>query len=269
VQSKGVAQDRIAQGISAVKRPPVRPKKGFGGFEAGTSRRRRDALCARRTMKLSRPVSHVIFDLDGVLLDTERLYTQATQAVLDAFGKRFTWAAKQHMMGRSEIVSAQILVDWFKIPISVDEYIERRNVVLYELIGSSEPLEGAPEFVALLAAQEVPMAIATSSRRPIFKRKTSHHEWLEPITEIVCGDDPEVGAFKPAPDIFLVTAQRLGVAPERCVVFEDSPAGVAAGVAAGMQVIAVADPSLDARVFDKAAFVIRGYDELRLEDLGF
>jgi pseudouridine-5'-monophosphatase len=220
-------------------------------------------------MKLSKPVSHVIFDLDGVLLDTERLYTQATQAVLDTFGKRYTWEAKQHMMGRSELVSAQILIDWFEIPLSPSEYLERRNEVLYRLIDDCEPLEGAPELVALLDQQQVPMAVATSSRRVVFERKTARHDWLEPIGEIVCGDDPEVGAFKPAPDIFLVAAKRLGAEPSRCVVFEDSPAGMAAGVAAGMQVVAVADPSLEASVFDGAEFVVRGYDELRLEDLGF
>ncbi len=220
-------------------------------------------------MKLSRPVSHVIFDLDGVLLDTERLYTQATQAVLDEFGKRYTWEAKQHMMGRSELTSAQILIEWFGIPLDPDEYLGRRNAVLYQLIGSCEPLEGAPELVALLAAQDVPMAIATSSRRAIFEQKTDHHrEWLAPIGQIVCGDDTEVGAFKPAPDIFLVAARRLGAAPPQCLVFEDSPAGVEAGIAAQMQVVAVADPSLDASIFSGAAFVIRGYDELHLADLG-
>jgi len=220
-------------------------------------------------MKLSRPVTHVIFDLDGVLLDTEPLYTQATQAVLDEFGKRFTWEVKQHMMGRSDIVSAEILIDWFDLPISADDYLGRRNRVLDRLIAECAPVEGAPELVALLTQQRVPMAIATSSRRAVFQLKRVQHEWLDAVDAIVCGDDPEVGAFKPAPDIFLVAARRFGVEPARCVVFEDSPAGVAAGASAGMQVVAVVDPMLDANLFDNAAFVIRGYDELRLEDLGF
>jgi len=219
-------------------------------------------------MKLSRPVTHVIFDLDGVLLDTEPLYTQATQAVLDGFDKRFTWKVKQHMMGRSDIVSAEILIDWFSLPISVDEYLARRDRLLHRLIADCEPIEGATELVALLAQQRVPMAIATSSRRSVFELKRCQHEWLDVVSTVVCGDDPEVGAFKPAPDIFLVAARRLGADPKRCVVFEDSPAGVAAGASAGMQVVAVADPSLDAGLFDGAEFVVRGYDELRLEDLG-
>jgi pseudouridine-5'-monophosphatase len=86
---------------------------------------------------------------------------------------------------------------------------------------------------------------------------------------VVCGDDPRIGELKPAPDIFLVTAAALGVAPEQCVVFEDSPAGVQAALAAGMQVVALPDAHLDRARFSRAQLVIGGYEELRPEDLGF
>lgn len=221
-------------------------------------------------MKLSRPVTHVLFDLDGVLLDTERLYTIAAQRVLEPEGIRYDWSLKLELMGRAALESARILVERTGTRLDPEEYLRRRDAELRRLLPGAEPIEGAPEWMRLLAQQEVPMAIATSTGGALFEEKrAAHGDWLGLARVVVCGDDPELQRPKPAPDIFLLAARRLGAEPSRCVVFEDSPAGVAAGAAAGMQVVALVDPGVTLERYTVAEFVVRGYDELRLEDLGF
>jgi len=219
-------------------------------------------------MKLSRRPTHVIFDLDGVLLDTERLYTAAAQAVVGRYGKRYGWDEKLELMGRAELEAARILVDRLDLPLSPAEYVTERGAELARLVATSEPIAGAPELVEQLAQRGVPCAVATSSSRPWFERKTRHHPWLRRIPVVVCGDDPEVRRLKPDPSIFLVAARRLDVAPERCLVFEDSPAGVRAAVAAGMQVVALLDPNVPVERVPGADLYARGYAELGLEGLG-
>lgn len=214
-----------------------------------------------------RPFSHVIFDLDGVLLDTEPLYTEVTQRIVSDYGKRFEWSLKREMMGRNSLDAAEHLVRSLELPISAAEFLTRSVPMLESLFSSSVELAGARQLVAKLAEHGVPMAIATSSSRRLFALKSGHHDWFGAFSAVVCGDDPRIKALKPAPDIFLVAAEELGAPPELCLVFEDSIAGVEAALAAGMQVIAVPDPNNDAERFARAQRVIRGHAELDVAEL--
>jgi pseudouridine-5'-monophosphatase len=113
------------------------------------------------------------------------------------------------------------------------------------------------------------MAVATSTATKLLDPKLdSHRAWFSIFSAIVCGDDPRVLAGKPAPDIFLVAASELGADPESCVVFEDSPAGVVAALAAGMQVVALPDPHMDPSRYAGAHFVASGFAECRWSDFG-
>ncbi len=219
-------------------------------------------------MKLSRFPTHVVFDLDGVLLDTERLYTAAAQAVVGRYGKRYGWEEKLELMGRAEFEAARLLVDRLGLPLTPAEYVAERGAELARLVTASEPVAGAPELVEQLERRGVPRAVATSSSRPWFELKTRHHAWFRHFPVVVCGDDPEVPRLKPDPSIFLVAARRLGAMPERCLVFEDSPAGVRAAVAAGMQVVALLDPNVPETAVPAADLYVRSFAELALEDLG-
>jgi len=218
-------------------------------------------------MKLARRPTHVIFDLDGVLLDTERLYSMAAQTVLARYGKRYSWEDKLELMGRAELDSARRLVDRLDLPLTPAEYVAERGAELARLVTTSEPIAGAPELVARLGSRGVPCAVATSSSRSWFELKTGHHAWFQRFSVVVCGDDPEVPRLKPDPAIFLVAARRLGAPPEQCLVFEDSPAGVQAAVAAGMQVVALLDPHVRVEAVPGAHLYVRSYDELGLVDL--
>lgn len=213
-------------------------------------------------------MSHVIFDLDGVLLDTEPLYTEATRRIVEPYGKVFDWSIKGEMMGRASLESARYLIAALDLPISAEEYLARRRPILEELFATAGEIPGAQALVRALHARGVPLALATSSERSLCALKIAPHGWFSLFQSVVCGDDPGVERLKPAPDIFLAAARALGAAPEQCVVFEDSLAGVEAARAANMQVIALPDPNMDRRRFENADLVVGSYDELRLDDLG-
>jgi pseudouridine-5'-monophosphatase len=204
----------------------------------------------------------VLFDLDGVLLDTERLYTQATQSVVGRFGKTFTWDVKKLAMGRDASVSARIVLDRLDVPISTEDFLAERNAVLIELLAECRAMEGAEAFVRQLRAAGVRMAVATSSDRDFYELKTRPHAWFDLFDAVVCGDDVRVKAKKPAPDIFLVAARELGAAPEQCLVFEDSPAGVEAATGAGMRVVAIPDPGAGVELFTQAHRIVQSWAEV-------
>lgn len=205
----------------------------------------------------------MLFDLDGVLLDTEPIYTLATQAVLDRYGARFEWSLKRDMLGRSDIEGAELLVARLGLPISAGEYLALYEPELDQLFARVPAMPGAEALVAALAARSVKMAVGTSSRQRLFRLKSRPHDWFSRFAEVVCGDDPEVTAFKPAPDIFLTAAARLGVAPCECVVIEDSPAGVMAARRAGMRVIALPDPALEDGALGDADLIARSHDDVQ------
>ncbi len=219
-------------------------------------------------VKLKRPVSHVIFDLDGVLLDSEPLYTEATNRVVAPYGKVFDWSIKGDIIGKHPLEGAKHVVRSLELPFSPEEYLKLRRPLIEALFPDVTEIPGARRFVEALRARGVPMAVATSSERALYELKVTRHDWFGLFSVIVCGDDPRILALKPAPDVFLITASDLKVVPEHCLVFEDSLAGVSAARTAGMQVIAMPDPAMDRSRYVEADLVIGGYDELVPADIG-
>jgi len=209
----------------------------------------------------------VIFDLDGVLLDTEELYTRATQEIVGRYGKTYDWSLKQHIIGRDARIGARRLMEALEIPLSADEYLELQRPILEALFATSPVMPGAEAFVRELAGLGIPMAVATSTERPLYEIKVRSHAWFSFFRAVVCGDDPNVFARKPAPDIFLQAARALGGVPEHCVVIEDSPAGIEAALAARMRVIAMPHPALGAEACAGAHRVVSGWAEISAADL--
>jgi len=219
-------------------------------------------------VKLHPPVENVIFDMDGVLLDTEPIYTEVTNRITSRYGKVFDWSVKADMLGRPAMDSAEYLIEKMRLPIRPEDYLSERTPMLEALLAKAGAIPGAEAFTRELHRRGVPIAVATSTDLRLFGVKTSgHRDWFSIFTAIVCGDDPRVRRGKPAPDIFLAAAESLGVEPSSCVVVEDSPLGVAAALAAGMRVIGFPDPRMDPGRFADAHFVVTSYDQLRLLDL--
>lgn len=214
---------------------------------------------------LADSVDAVLFDMDGVLLDTEALYTRATKEVLGNRADDFTWDVKKTMMGCSPIEAATILIEKLELPMSAQQYLELKKPVLLSLFPQCEARPGARELVEYLSRTEVKLAVATSSDRRYFESKTERHDWFEHFEVVVCGSDPEVGAHKPAPDIFLVAAEKLGVDPAHCAIFEDSIAGIIAAQRSGAKtIVALPDARMDRSEIRGADWVLDGFEQILL-----
>jgi len=206
---------------------------------------------------MSPNISCLIYDMDGLLLDTEGIYTEVTQQIVGEYGKVFDWSIKKKIIGRRSIQAAEIIVESLDLPISPQDYLDSRKDVLLEKFKDTAALPGAKEMTTHFFKLGIPQALATSSSSPMFEAKfEKHKKWFSQFSQIVRGDDPELKEGKPAPDIFLLAANRLGVDPAECLVFEDAPTGTEAALAAGMSVVVVPDPNMDHSHYKNATQII-------------
>jgi pseudouridine-5'-monophosphatase len=193
-----------------------------------------------------KPITHLIYDMDGLLLDTESFHEQVNREIAQRYGKSFDPSIKLKIAGRPTLDSARILVELLELPLTPETFLEERKQLLYPLYPQAQPLPGAIFLTKHFYQRHIPQAIATSSSSHHFQLKTiNHQEWIKLFDCIVLGDDPAITKGKPEPDIFLLTAQRLQAHPEKCLVFEDSPAGVQAAKQAGMSVVAIPHSDFD------------------------
>ena len=215
------------------------------------------------------PIKAVIFDMDGLLLDTEGIYSEVTQIVVERYGRTYDWSIKQHIIGRGAQDLAEYIVKALDLPITWQEFLKAREPLMAGYFSKALAMPGAEALVRHLKAHNIPIAVGTSSTSSGFGHKTTlHREWFALFDTIVTADDPEVGAAKPAPDIFLTAARRLGVAPQDCLVFEDSPFGVTAAKAANMTAIAVPDAAMPDSKYHHADLIIRQLPEFDLGAYG-
>ncbi|MFL2738908.1 MAG: HAD family hydrolase [Deltaproteobacteria bacterium] len=202
-------------------------------------------------------ISCIIYDMDGLLLDTEGIYTEVTQDIVSEYGKVFDWSIKKKIIGRRSIDAAKIIVESLDLPITPQDYLNSRKDVLLERFRDTKALPGAKALTKHFNQRGIPQAIATSSSSPIFEAKyEKHKKWFSQFEQIIRGDDPQLKEGKPAPDIFLLAAKRIGVAAEKCLVFEDAPSGTEAALAAGMSVVVVPDPNMDHKFYKNASQII-------------
>lgn len=150
------------------------------------------------------------------------------------------------MMGQNAHDASHILVNFFNLPITPEEFVRLGNLGHERLFPLCPLLPGVAELVKHLKACNIPIAIATSSHKAAFLLKIQNHKDFFDLFEgcIVCGDDPRVLKGKPNPDIFLEAGKLIDALPCTTLVFEDSPSGMMAGIAAKMHVIAIPDREL-------------------------
>lgn len=180
----------------------------------------------------------LIFDMDGVVVESEPLHLIAYQRILSSFNIPYAAEDNREFLGRKDIVIASVLIERHSIPHSPHSFVEAKENILFELLktqGMARP--GLSEILNSAKKLGLPMAIASSATMPTIQLVVDTLGIREYFQTLTSGD--EVANGKPAPDVFLLAAKRLGVEPADCLVIEDTLNGVLAAKAAGMKCIAI------------------------------
>ncbi|MGO1243777.1 MAG: beta-phosphoglucomutase [Sphingobacterium sp.] len=193
------------------------------------------------TTSLIKQADAVIFDLDGVLVDTAVFHFKAWQRLAKSFGFNFTTADNEQLKGISRMDSLDLIINWAKLqPTSLERlaYAEQKNIWYLELVEQmtkGEVLPGCIELLDYLRRSGKKVALGSASKNAkLILNKTGIIDYFDAIV-----DGNAVTHSKPDPEVFLLGARQLGVVPEKCLVFEDAQAGIQAAKSAGMNVIAV------------------------------
>ncbi|PHH87210.1 hypothetical protein CDD83_9177 [Cordyceps sp. RAO-2017] len=224
------------------------------------------------------PVRACLFDMDGLLLDTEDLYTLCINMVLEKYGRpKLPWSLKAKLQGRPGPQANKLLQDWAQLPIGQEEYLGMLTELQQKIFPTTKPLPGVVDLLGALdrataSGGPVHVALATSSHSGNFKVKTAHLAdvfSVFPPERRVLGDDARLrpGRGKPLPDIFLLALRTINdslpegeapIRPDECLVFEDSVPGVEAGRRAGMRVVWCPHPMLKAEYTGREEEVLAG-----------
>lgn len=180
----------------------------------------------------------VVFDMDGVLIDSEPLHYQALHEVLAAEGHNWTEQDNERLLGTTVPDTFRIIGDTIPLENPPEAYIETYEaMVLGILEGELQAAPGVASLLEALKERRMPLAVASSSRRSWVDATLRSLEIRDYFSSVITGDDVENG--KPAPDIYLLTAETLGFSPAACCAIEDAPNGILAAKRAGMRVVAV------------------------------
>jgi HAD superfamily hydrolase (TIGR01509 family) len=192
-------------------------------------------------MKMNSDFKAVIFDLDGLVLDTETISFLGWKKAMADFGYCLNDSTYHKIIGLNIPDMQQVFYDAFGADFPLEKICRNRLSYIYDHIDSHgiKIKPGLCEILDFLDKAEILKAVATSSSAESAKRKLTVTALLDRFDYLVCGDQIQNG--KPAPDIFLDAAEHLKVQPQDCLVFEDSENGVRAANAAGMTVIMVPD----------------------------
>lgn len=208
----------------------------------------------------------VIFDMDGVLVDTEPIYIDINQRLYRELGIDVSPEEQLTFIGTSAARTWGILRERFSLPQPVEELIAlEREAEYHELKNRTNlsPIEGITPLINGLKARSVSTALASSSPKKIIELILSKAGLESYFDIVVSGEDLTRG--KPAPDIFLIVARKLGKDPQNCIVIEDSPHGITAAKAAGMVCIGYRNPNSGDHNLSQADVIISDFSKKNRE----
>lgn len=237
-------------------------------------------------------VTHVIFDLDGLLVDSEMRFANAIAILLKRFGKilwilnldsnfcystgipEYSQELQEKILGMEVARGIEEIIRVTKIPISVAEFMVMEREIYMEEMLKVQLMPGVKRLVEHFSKHNIPMAIATGSTKESYEIKVKNYQDLFESGKyfrhiVFTRDDKEVKRPKPAPDVYRITASRFvpAVEPENCLVFEDSSIGVDGARAAGMQCIMVPDKRFACKQ-KNATLILSSLEEFQPELFG-
>jgi pseudouridine-5'-monophosphatase len=188
------------------------------------------------------PIKAVIFDNDGTLMDTEWAYSWVHEQLT---GHKLDWDLKPRLMSKNALETCQIMVEYYHMDITPEELVVKRTELVSQCWKDIRLLPGALELVTELEKRNIPLCIATSSRKTQFEKKAANvRDFVARFHHVITGSDITKG--KPDPEIFLTALSKFeGVRPEEALVFEDAPIGAKGATNAGMPVVLVPDKEMN------------------------
>ena len=188
-------------------------------------------------------IQAAIFDLDGLMVDSEPISHQAWLQVLAPYGAGLSEQQYQRLIGIHLERSSAIVAQWTGVPLTPPMLAERHDETILNLFAAGlEPMPGLLALIEALQGHGLALGVASNSLTHYVEQALQAVGLRAHFGSLVGVD--QVANGKPAPDVFLAAAAGLGVAPERCLAFEDSPIGAQAAVAAGMRCLAIPSAAL-------------------------
>lgn len=208
----------------------------------------------------------VALDMDGLLFDTERLYWEVSDTVLQRRGQRYSKELQQRMMGRIGIAAIEQMVDFHSLSDSAEQLLEESDVLFAQMLSQGvQQMPGVGQWIKLLQDLNLPFGVATSSRRKFVDVIFGRIPWRDSLAFMLTGDDVTRG--KPDPEMYTLAAKKLSIEPAQMLVLEDSSNGCAAAVAAGAFTVAVPSEHTRDQSFDGANLIAESLSDVRLWDI--
>ncbi len=202
----------------------------------------------------------VCFDLDGLMFNTEHVFYESAEVLLQRRGLAMSRGAMDAMLGRRPLESFQALIDYLNLKEGPAELLAESRVIFHGLLDTKlQPMPGLFELLALIESVGLPKGVATSSPRDYLENVFGRWNLLPRFPVALTAESVTHG--KPNPEIYLKAAEKLGVPPEQMLVLEDTQTGTRAGATAGAFVVSVPHEHTATHDFSQAQYIATGLDD--------
>ncbi len=202
----------------------------------------------------------VVFDCDGLMFNTEEVFSRSGEELLRRRGHRWTDELRQQMMGRRAAEAISAMIEMHSLNDSVEELLEESESIFASYLPDMlAPMPGLFELLEHVEAHGIPKAVATSSHRNYLTDLLQRFDLTHRFQTTLTAEDVSRG--KPHPEIYLTAAERLGVAPHEMLVLEDSGAGTRAAADAGAYIVSVPHEFSRSQDFSPARYIAQRLDE--------
>lgn len=207
----------------------------------------------------------IIFDMDGVIIDSEPLHVEVEKELAEKLGGKLHGELHETLVGTTDHSMWSKLKDMFDFKLPVDEIVEMKKEMFIERFDEIQLMDNFRQLVSSLSDEGYPMAVASSNNRKIVDMIIDNFDLGKYMKFIISGEEVDMG--KPDPEIFLTAAKKMNVKPEDCLVIEDASNGVRAAKSAGMKCVGLKDIHHGNQDLSEADLIINNLNELDLNTM--